>query len=246
MKVVRARFGRLHLPKFVSMRGFRKILFALYLSIQKQNPSKPLLSPVTPPVGRKDATTIVGENKAMEKLKGHLLIAVPELPDSNFFRSVVLLFHHDDMGASGVVLNRPASITVQQVWKEVAESECDCSEPVNVGGPVEGPLIALHTSLAAAESEVVPGIFVSMGRENLSTIVTQTVQRFRLFSGYAGWGPGQLEAEIEVGGWLTMPAEIEHVFESPDRLWKIVCETFGHQILQAQIGKHVPSDPSLN
>ncbi len=101
----------------------------------------------------------------MQSLKGHLLIAVPELPDRNFFRSVVLMFHHDESGASGVVLNRPSEISVADVWQELSESECECQQTVNVGGPVEGPLIALHTSLALAESQVIPGVFISMSRD---------------------------------------------------------------------------------
>jgi putative transcriptional regulator len=182
----------------------------------------------------------------VQSLKGHLLIAVPELPDRNFFRSVVLMFHHDESGASGVVLNRPSEISVAEIWQELSEIECDCQQTVNVGGPVEGPLIALHTSLALAESQVIPGIFISMSRENLNSIVALDAQQFKLFSGYAGWGPGQLDAEVEVGGWLTLAAEFDHVFESPEELWKKVCEAFGQQIMQAQIGKHVPPDPSLN
>lgn len=156
----------------------------------------------------------------MESLKGHLLIAVPELPDRNFFRSVVLMFHHDEAGASGVVLNRPSEITVAEVWQEVSDTESDCRQVVNIGGPVQGPLIALHTSLALAESQVIPGVFISMSRENLDAIVAQDFQQFKLFSGYAGWGPRQLDDEIEVGGWLTMEADFDHVFESPDELWK--------------------------
>ena len=182
----------------------------------------------------------------MDSLKGHLLIAVPELPDPNFFRSVVLLFQHDELGASGVILNRPSEVTVAQVWEEVSDLDCDCDDFVSIGGPVEGPLIALHASLALAESQVLPGVFVSMGRENLNNIVAQDDHEFRLFSGYSGWGPGQLESELEVGGWLTMSAEYEHVFGSAEELWKQVCEVCGAQIMQAHFGKHVPQDPSMN
>ncbi len=182
----------------------------------------------------------------MESLKGKLLIAVPELQDGNFFRSVVLMIQHDDEGASGVILNRPSEISVAQVWKEVSEIESPCELPVNVGGPVEGPLIALHTSLAFAESNLLEGVYVSMGRQNLNEIVAQDIQEFRIYSGYSGWSPGQLENEIDLGGWLIMPAEFEHVFQSPDQLWKKVCETFGQQIMESQLGAHVPPDPSMN
>ena len=179
-------------------------------------------------------------------MTGHLLIAVPELPDRNFFRSVVLVFHHDESGASGVILNRPSEVTLAEVWQEVSDCQCDSQQTVSVGGPVQGPLIALHTSPVQAESEVIPGVYISMSRDQLNAIVTQESHEFKIFSGYAGWGPGQLDDEIEAGGWLTMEANFVHVFESPEELWKKVCEAFGKHIMQAQIGRHVPPDPSLN
>lgn len=182
----------------------------------------------------------------METLQGHLLIAIPELADPNFFRSVVLVIQHDEAGATGVVLNRPSNMTVAEVWAEVSEQACDCLQPVHVGGPVEGPLIALHSSLNLGESLVLPGVLVSMSREQLDDLVSQTEYPFRLFSGYSGWGPGQLENEISVGGWLIMPAQPEHVFASPDELWKQVCAAVGASVMKAQMGKHVPVDPSLN
>lgn len=182
----------------------------------------------------------------MKSLAGHLLIAIPELADPNFFRSVVFLFQHDEVGASGVILNRPSSISVAEVWEEVSDLPCDCQQMVNVGGPVEGPLISLHTSLVHGETQVIPGIFLSVDRDDLNAIVTQDMQQFQIYSGYSGWGTEQLENEIEVGGWLIMPADPEHVFASPDELWKQVCETFGQQILPANVSKHLPPDPSMN
>lgn len=184
----------------------------------------------------------------MKTLAGHLLIAVPELPDPNFFRSVVLIFNHEEEGASGVILNRPTDVTVRKLWSEIDEFEydSDCDDLVHAGGPVEGPLIALHTSLVHAHTNVVPGVFISTDPANLDAIVAQTEHPFRLYVGYAGWGPGQLDAEMEVGGWLTMAAEAEHVFASPDELWKQVCEEFGQDILKTQYGNQLPGDPSLN
>ncbi len=182
----------------------------------------------------------------MKNLKGHLLIAIPDLSDPNFFRSVVLMIQHDSEGAMGVILNRPSSITVANVWREVSETPCDCPDFVNVGGPVEGPLIAIHTCPDLAESELIQDVYVSLARENLNALVSQNQHRFRLFSGYSGWGAEQLQNEIQVGGWLIVPANIDHVFAPPNMLWKQVCEAFGSQVLQAQLGQHLPTDPSLN
>ena len=183
----------------------------------------------------------------MESRAGELLIAVPELPDANFFRSVVLVLQHTEEGASGVVLNRPSDVTVSKVWDEISEELCSSNLPVNVGGPVEGPLIGLHSSLALGEVQILPGLLMSLRRENLNQLVMQKTHAFRIYSGYAGWGRGQLDSEIERGGWLTMPAEYEHVFASPDVLWKNVCEHVGHNIMLPHFGaKSLPSDPSMN
>ena len=179
-------------------------------------------------------------------LEGKLLIAIPDLGDPNFSRTVVMLFQHDDKGASGVILNRPSDVTVQAVWQEVAEEPSDSQEIVNIGGPVQGPLIALHGSLAFAETPVIPGVFVSLSREHLNSLVNQSDQPFKIYSGYSGWGPGQLESEIERGGWLTLEAEASHVFATPEGLWRQVCDQVGNDILRPHFGKHVPSDPSLN
>lgn len=182
----------------------------------------------------------------MDNLAGHLLVAIPELQDANFFRSVVILFQHTEEGASGVILNRSSDVTVAKVWDEVAKEPSDCQQYVNIGGPVAGPLIALHSSLALAETPVLPGVFISMGRENLNELVNQHEQQFKIYSGYSGWGPGQLESEIERGGWLTIQATASHVFDSPEGLWRQVCSQVGHDVLKPHIGKHLPADPSLN
>ena len=183
----------------------------------------------------------------MDSLAGQLLIAVPELPDANFFRSVVLVLQHNEDGASGVVLNRPSDVTVSKVWDEISEEVCASDLPVNVGGPVEGPLIGLHSSLALGEVQILPGLLMSLRRENLNQLVMQEAHAYRIYSGYAGWGPKQLDSEVERGGWLTMPAEYDHVFESPDSLWKSVCEHVGHKIMLPHFGtKSLPTDPSMN
>ncbi len=184
----------------------------------------------------------------MNNLAGQLLIAIPDLPDSNFFRSVVFILQHSDEGATGVILNRPSNVTVSTVWDEVSEEEtCNSNEKVNVGGPVEGPLIAIHTSPAFSESEIIPGVYMSMRRDNLNLLVKQDQCAYKIYSGYSGWSPGQLEAEIDQGGWLSMPAKKEHVFGPIDSLWKKACEHVGHEIMMPHFARKViPNDPSMN
>ena len=185
----------------------------------------------------------------MNSLAGHLLIAIPELPDSNFFRSVVLMLQHNEDGATGVILNRPSEIKVSTVWDEISEDEiCDSTENLNIGGPVDGPLIAVHTSLAFGETPVLPGVYMSLSRENLNGIVTQDKHPFRLYTGYSGWGPGQLENEIDRGGWLLLKAEITHIFSDNESLWKEACAHVGHEIVMPPHlnRKSIPIDPSNN
>lgn len=184
----------------------------------------------------------------MKSLAGQLLVAIPDLCDPNFFQSVVLMLNHDDSGACGIILNRPSNVSVGQVWDQVADVECDCSEVVHVGGPVEGPLIGLHTSLALAERSVMPGVFLTTDRDQLNQLVTQDKHAFRIYSGYAGWGPGQLDAEVDQGGWLVHPAEYDHVFHTDyDNIWKSLCQDVGNEIMLSQFLKQrQPGDPNLN
>jgi putative transcriptional regulator len=183
----------------------------------------------------------------MESLRAHLLVASPKLPDPNFYRSVVLMIQHTDEGALGVVLNRPTNVTVGEVWEQIGEAPCESVEPINLGGPVEGPLLALHQHKKYSEGEVLPGVYLATQKDNLRRIVAQTKRPYRLFSGYAGWGGGQLEGELKLGGWLTTPATLDDVFGAGDELWKNVADKIGRQILgPAAKTKHVPHDPTLN
>lgn len=184
----------------------------------------------------------------MDSLTGKLLIAIPELGDPNFYRSVVLVLMHGAEGATGVILNRPSSATVASVWNQVSDVDCECEDLVQMGGPVEGPLMALHTSLAVAERQILPGVFLTMHRDHMNQLVSQEEHEFRIFSGYSGWDSKQLESEIECGGWLLCEAEFEHVFESDDeQLWKMVCEHVGHDIMLPQFNHNRDFvDPGMN
>jgi len=146
----------------------------------------------------------------MRSLAGQLLVASPRLPDENFSRSVVLIIHHDEHGALGVVLNRPADSTVREVWESLSDDPCDSDEPVHIGGPVSGPLMALHTNEECAESEVLPGVFFATHRDRLNRIVQEPEFLFRIYNGYSGWASGQLESELKFGGWMLLPKPNRH------------------------------------
>jgi putative transcriptional regulator len=182
----------------------------------------------------------------MAYLKGHLLIAAPQLTDPNFARSVVLLLEHNSDGAFGVVLNRPSDTTVQDVWAQVGQEPTDSCEPINVGGPVPGPLMALHDSEPLSEDEVLPGIHRSMQRDTLDQLVRSPAE-FKMFSGYAGWGGGQLEAELIAGGWITRRASSDYIFYREADLWERVTKDITDEVLRPVLkATHVPQDPSCN
>jgi putative transcriptional regulator len=182
----------------------------------------------------------------MESLEGQLLLASPQLLDPNFVRTVLLLVEHGDEGALGLVLNRPTGKTVQELWKQVGEAPCESQNPIHLGGPVSGPLMALHTIGDLADMEIIEGVFFAAKKLNLDALVRQE-SGFKIFVGHAGWGPGQLEGEIEQGAWKAIPAHVEDIFDAGDDLWQRLIQRALAGVLPEMLHlKHVPPDPSLN
>ncbi|GIW93691.1 MAG: UPF0301 protein [Pirellulaceae bacterium] len=169
-------------------------------------------------------------------LAQHLLVASPHLVDPNFFQTVVLMVQHTDEGALGLILNRPLSKNVSEIWQMVDESQCDRDEPIYRGGPVDGPLLALHGCSEWGEWQVLPGIYLTSKKELLDKLVHSS-QPLKLFVGYSGWGPKQLEHELEMGGWLTIPARPDDVFADPETLWKDTTKRIGQRILEPVFSK---------
>ena len=182
---------------------------------------------------------------------GRLLVATPRLVDPNYERSVVLVLDHDPSGTLGVVLNRPSPVPVGDIlegWTGLV------GEPPVLfhGGPVA-------TDSALAVGSVPPGqdpdsdpvgfrrLFDDTGMVDLDTpteLLGGAIERMRIFAGYAGWGDGQLVAEIEEGSWYVVPMEPGDVFgSSPHGLWA--------RVLRRQPGELAwvstrPVDPTLN
>jgi putative transcriptional regulator len=183
----------------------------------------------------------------MKSLAGHFLIASPKLQDPNFVKSVVLLLEHNDDGAFGVILNRRVNKTIKEVWEEVHEPPCESQQCLNLGGPVSGPLMAIHTHEPLGGVEVLPGVYFLHDKEQLETLVQQHEHAFKLFLGHSGWGSGQLESEIKHGAWLTTPATVEYIFFDEELLWTKLTRHLGSETLCSLLKiKHVPEDPALN
>lgn len=170
-----------------------------------------------------------------ENLRGHFLIAETELQDPNFFRTVVLIIHHNEEGAFGLVVNRGSEVTVGEVI-EVAEGSEIGDLPLMVGGPVQQNYVfALHSGIPGAFcsehiEETAPGVFFEpsfqhvidyVGSERYRQLPVEDRERIAVYAGYSGWGPGQLEFELEEEAWLVHPAEADVVFQSnPSEGWK--------------------------
>lgn len=153
-------------------------------------------------------------------LQGSFLIAAGHMRDPNFYRSVVLLLDHNDKGAMGVIVNRPSAMTIGKALAQHG-SVGTGDTPVFVGGPVEpSSLFILHncTSLGKGDQEVAPGLFLANSEDSFEHVVRHGKKpeigvKFRLISGYAGWGEGQLESEIDRGDWYTLPGDGTLVLE---------------------------------
>ncbi|MHB8900947.1 MAG: YqgE/AlgH family protein [Thermoguttaceae bacterium] len=183
----------------------------------------------------------------MDSLQGHLLIASPHLADPNFVRTVVLLVHHSEEGTLGVVLNRPSGSTIRRLWEDVDEEPCDNDHPFHLGGPVSGPVMALHTDDGRSDLEVIPGLHFATHRDHIDYLVRQNKDPFRIFVGHSGWGKGQLESEMDEGAWLTLPATLELVFSDESELWRRVTQQVGRTMLLETLKiRGLPEDPSWN
>ncbi|MEM9039739.1 MAG: YqgE/AlgH family protein [Actinomycetota bacterium] len=181
--------------------------------------------------------------------KGRLLVATPPLDDPNFDRSVVYVLEHHDDGAIGVVINRPTDEALDEPLDRWSDLQVVPSS-VFIGGPVEtSALIALGRASAQVGDDhdtltTIAGPIVSVDLTADPAIVAADLAALRVFRGYAGWGAGQLDAEIESGAWLVLDGDADDVFaDDPDELWR--------DVLRRQPGRlawlaEAPDDLSLN
>jgi putative transcriptional regulator len=178
--------------------------------------------------------------------KGRLLISEPFLPDPNFERTVVLLCDHNEEGSFGFVLNKPSIMKVS----EVMDSIHNLDEIVYVGGPVQqDSLHFIHRNLDLENAiEICKGI--SWGGNFESLILKAdtkqiALQDIRFFLGYSGWGPGQLEAELEEESWIVCDhVTDELLFDTdPQIMWKKALENLGGRF---SMYSNYPTDPRLN
>lgn len=180
-----------------------------------------------------------------ESVRGQLLIAGPALQDPNFWRTVVLMIEHSDDGALGLVLNRPSETTAAEAVPEL-QASVDPDEPLMIGGPVQpsGVIVLAEFEDPSDAALISFGEIGVLGTEAASENLGAGVRQGRAFVGHAGWGPGQLDLELERGDWILEPARREDAFSAqPTALWpEVLLRKGGSLALIARM----PADPSVN
>ncbi len=180
------------------------------------------------------------------RTRNQLLVSVPALPDDNFDRTVVYVIDHDDGGAIGVVLNRPGDVEVPE--------EIDVGIPWATpgvlfgGGPVSPEALILLGRLRMGEEPrgvaAVGGTIAVVAADAVEAREVEGLDLLRAYSGYAGWGSGQLDAELDTGVWVVLDALPDDVFSAePEKLWRAVLSRQGGKL--AAIARH-PDDPGVN
>ncbi len=162
---------------------------------------------------------------------------MPDLTDANFARTVVLILEHDAEGAVGVILNRPSELSPSPdlpAWSHLLA----LPEVVFIGGPVDpDAAVGLAALPEGPETNGIQLVDLSAEPGELGVPV-------RVYAGYAGWGPQQLEAELMQGGWIVTSAEASDVFTTePEELWRRVV---GRQSGRVAMYANFPADPRSN
>ena len=200
---------------------------------------------------------------------GTLLVASPALFGTPFRKSVVLVVQNNDEGTFGVVLNRPANEQLQFAWQELTGSDAENPNLVH-GGPIDGPVFALHQQSSLAEMEMPSGICITSESEKFQEIVQQSDEatdefalpfesssspmdtkeisgQYRIVFGIAGWQKGQLQREVHQGLWYQLDGEPERVFDDPEFMWEKSIRRYSRMMLCDVIGlTKIPINPLLN
>lgn len=173
----------------------------------------------------------------MKSLQGYFLIATPKMPDPRFREQVIYICSHDNEGAMGLVINSPMSdVSLADVFAQFSLPLPDAPlPPVYYGGPVE---MSTAFVLYAGDYETPACMEIDHAvRLSRDPVILEDIARgagpesYLFILGYAGWAPGQLEEELGMDGWLTLPGSELVLFHTPDELkWKMAAQSYGIDI----------------
>ncbi len=171
---------------------------------------------------------------SVQSLAPVLLLSMPQLADPNFHRSVVLLCEHGTEGAFGLVLNRPTETPATEVVRLGLDPPPVLPDALHlwIGGPVEpqrGWILLREQPADADAVRVCEGVYLSASADLLRRLLAASpASGTRLLPGYAGWGPGQLDAELSASAWLMADVDVDIVFQTaPDRMWEAAIRRLG-------------------
>ena len=178
-----------------------------------------------------------------DSLQGKLLVSSPSLHDPNFRKTVVLIAHHDEDGAMGLVLSRPSEVPGAAAAPAL-DGFPGAEAPVFIGGPVEPMALMVLAEFDDPDDAAAP-IFGHLGFMPADAEPRElSIQRLRIFAGYSGWGSGQLEAELAEPAWLIVDAETDDAFaDDPEELWRSVLRRHGGPLT---LMERMPFYPGLN
>jgi putative transcriptional regulator len=182
----------------------------------------------------------------MDSFQGRFLVAARHQLDPNFAKTVILVCGHTKHAAFGVVVSRSRE---GDNWAAPRNARLRSAGMARLfeGGPVTGPLMALHTGAFAGERQILPGVFFSRREQNVLTLMRRLAHSCRIFTGYVGWGSGQLDFEVQRGTWRVVPATPEQIFEQDSNLWEQLSVQASRLQLQSMFHiRHFPLDPLLN
>jgi len=150
---------------------------------------------------------------------GSVLLARESLQDPNFDASVILICLHGKEGAYGLVLNRPCHMPLSEIFDGFRDS--NLNREIYIGGPVqqnEMQIVQVTETPMEGAYEIVPGTYLGGKWDSLTTIIESDSSNTRLFLGYSGWSPGQLEDEIKVGAWDVYQTDVKKLILQPEKL----------------------------
>jgi putative transcriptional regulator len=184
----------------------------------------------------------------MQTLKGHFLIASPQLDSPIFSRSVILVIEQNEEGVLGVIVNQQINTTLTELSGKIFPEDFEWDKPLSLGGPMASSLMMLHTNEALADQEVIPGVYITTDGAKVQELIDARSEPSLVVANYSGWGPGQLDGELLADTWLTLPATFDHVFWTGSKeLWKVAVSQVKARALAVLAGvRELPPDPNLN
>lgn len=181
------------------------------------------------------------------KLAGDLIIATPQLNESPFSQAVVLIVQQNDTGTFGVVLNRPASEQVKRLWRTMTGySHSEAENHISLGGPLSGPVFALHQDIECSEQKVECGLYFATSPQNLKKLAKDATLPYKIFFGAVAWQTEQLEKEIDAGAWVACSGSKELIFADSEFQWELSLRNYGRNLLKSIGINQFPKNPELN